>query len=132
MRQCEPRLVRLDSEHLGCPTAPLNPSPSYDKTKTLAIPPSVCSVFSFNGVAAEADKPLKLAVLANSASDFWTYVKAGCEKAMKEVPNVSVEVRLVPDGTPAEQTRIFDDLLVKGSDGIAISPIDSAEPGSHD
>ena len=45
---------------------------------------------------------------------------------MKEVPNVSVEVRLVSDGTPAEQTRIFDDLLVKGSDGIAISPIDSA------
>src|ERR1700676_4817217 len=79
-----------------------------------------------NGRCESTDKPLKLAVLANSASDFWTYVKAGCEKAMKEVPNVSVEVRLVPDGTPAEQTRIFDDLLVKGSEGIAISPIDSA------
>jgi ribose transport system substrate-binding protein len=79
-----------------------------------------------NGQCASTDKPLKLAVLANSASDFWTYVKAGCEKAMKEVPNVSVEVRLVPDGTPAEQTRIFDDLIVKGSDGIAISPLDSA------
>jgi ribose transport system substrate-binding protein len=79
-----------------------------------------------NGISAASDKPLKLAVLANSASDFWTYVKAGCEKAMKEVPNVSVEVRLVADGTPSEQTRIFDDLLVKGSDGIAISPIDSA------
>jgi ribose transport system substrate-binding protein len=79
-----------------------------------------------NGRCESTDKPLKLAVLANSASDFWTYVKAGCEKAMKEVPNVSVEVRLVPDGTPAEQTRIFDDLIVKGSDGIAISPLDSA------
>ncbi|HEY0791335.1 MAG TPA: sugar-binding protein [Chthoniobacterales bacterium] len=71
------------------------------------------------------DKPLKLAILANSASDFWTYVRAGSEKAMKEVPNVSVDVRLVPDGTPAEQTRIFDDLVVKRTDGIAISPIDS-------
>jgi ribose transport system substrate-binding protein len=79
-----------------------------------------------NGRCASSDKPLKLAVLANSASDFWTYVKAGCEKAMKEVPNVTVEVRLVPDGTPSEQTRIFDDLIVKGSDGIAISPLDSA------
>src|SRR6202035_2757694 len=79
-----------------------------------------------NGQCASNDKPLRLAVLANSASYFWTYVKAGCEKAMKEVPNVSVEVRLVPDGTPAEQTRIFDDLIVKGSDGIAISPLDSA------
>ena len=79
-----------------------------------------------NGQCAATDKPLKLAILANSASDFWTYVKAGAEKATQEVPNVSVEVRLVPDGTPAEQTRIFDDLLVKGTDGIAISPLDSA------
>jgi ribose transport system substrate-binding protein len=79
-----------------------------------------------NGQCAASDKPLKLAILANSASDFWTYVKAGAEKATQEVPNVTVEVRLVPDGTPAEQTRIFDDLLVKGTDGIAISPLDSA------
>jgi ribose transport system substrate-binding protein len=79
-----------------------------------------------NGQCAGTDKPLKLAILANSASDFWTYVKAGAEKATQEVPHVSVEVRLVPDGTPAEQTRIFDDLLVKGTDGIAISPLDSA------
>jgi ribose transport system substrate-binding protein len=87
---------------------------------------AACPAFiQSNGQCESTDKPLKLAILANSASDFWTYVKAGSEQAMKEVPNVSVEVRLVPDGTPAEQTRIFDDLLVKGSNGIAISPIDS-------
>jgi ribose transport system substrate-binding protein len=83
------------------------------------------TLFSTSLGIGASDKPLKLAVLANSASDFWTYVRAGCEMATKEVPNVSVDVRLVPDGTPAEQTRIFDDLLVKGTDGIAISPIDS-------
>src|ERR1700756_5361379 len=88
---------------------------------------AVCSAMvPSNGQCAGTDKPLKLAILANSASDFWTYVKAGADKATQEVPNVSVEVRLVPDGTPAEQTRIFDDLLVKGTDGIAISPLDSA------
>lgn len=88
---------------------------------------AVCAAFSpQNGLSAASDKPLKLAILANSASDFWTYVRAGAEKATQEVPNVSVEVRLVPDGTPSEQTRIFDDLLVKGTDGIAISPLDSA------
>jgi ribose transport system substrate-binding protein len=88
---------------------------------------AICPAFiPTNGQCTAADKPLKLAILANSASDFWTYVKAGAEKATQEVPNVSVEVRLVPDGTPAEQTRIFDDLLVKGTDGIAISPLDSA------
>jgi ribose transport system substrate-binding protein len=88
---------------------------------------AVCAAFNpENGLSAASDKPLKLAILANSASDFWTYVRAGAEKATQEVPNVSVEVRLVPDGTPSEQTRIFDDLLVKGTDGIAISPLDSA------
>ena len=88
---------------------------------------AICPAFiPSNGQCTAANKPLKLAILANSASDFWTYVKAGAEKATQEVPNVSVEVRLVPDGTPAEQTRIFDDLLVKGTDGIAISPLDSA------
>src|ERR1700761_7540419 len=101
-------------------------------TKPIPLFASLCLIavstafIPTNGECASTDKPLKLAILANSASDFWTYVKAGCEKAMKEVPNVSVEVRLVPDGTPAEQTRIFDDLIVKGSDGIAISPLDSA------
>jgi ribose transport system substrate-binding protein len=88
---------------------------------------AVCAAFNpENGLSAASDKPLKLAILANSASDFWTYVRAGAEKATQEVPNVTVEVRLVPDGTPSEQTRIFDDLLVKGTDGIAISPLDSA------
>jgi ribose transport system substrate-binding protein len=86
----------------------------------------VCAALTpATGQSAATDKPLKIAILANSASDFWTYVKAGAEKATQEEPNVSVEVRLVPDGTPAEQTRIFDDLLVKGTDGIAISPLDS-------
>jgi ribose transport system substrate-binding protein len=75
--------------------------------------------------AEDQKKPVKLAILANSASDFWTYVKAGAEKGAQEATNVTVEVRLVPDGTPSEQTRIFDDLLVKGTDGIAISPLDS-------
>ena len=101
-------------------------------TKPIPLFASLCLIavstafIPTNSRCASTDKPLKLAILANSATDFWTYVKAGCEKAMKEVPNVSVEVRLVPDGTPAEQTRIFDDLIVKGSDGIAISPLDSA------
>src|ERR1700722_11373818 len=75
-----------------------------------------------NGQCAASDNPLKLAILATSASDFWTYVKAGAEKATQEVPNVTVEVRLVPDGMPAAQTRHFDELLAKGAGGNAIRP----------
>jgi ribose transport system substrate-binding protein len=72
------------------------------------------------------DKPLKLAFLTNNASDFWTIARAGCNQAEKEVKDIKVEFRIPSDGTAAEQTRIFDDLLVKGIDGIAISPVDPA------
>ena len=97
--------------------------PLYAFLSLLTVP---LAFIPSTGQCAGTDKPLKLAILANSASDFWTYVKAGAEKATQEEPNISVDVKLVPDGTPAEQTRIFDDLLVKGTDGIAISPLDSA------
>ena len=40
-------------------------------------------------------------------------------------PTSTVEFRL-GDGTAAEQKRIVDDLLAKGVDGIAISPVDPA------
>ncbi|HXG66821.1 MAG TPA: sugar-binding protein [Blastocatellia bacterium] len=65
-----------------------------------------------------------LAFVTNNASDFWTIARKGCEKADAELPDVSVEFRIPSDGTAAEQKRIIDDLLAKGIDGIAISPVD--------
>jgi ribose transport system substrate-binding protein len=76
--------------------------------------------------AQSKDKPLKLAFLTNNASDFWTIARAGCNQAQKEVKDISVEFRIPSDGSAAVQTQIFDDLLVKGIDGIAISPVDPA------
>ncbi len=76
--------------------------------------------------AQSKDKALKLAFLTNNASDFWTIARAGCNQAEKEVPNIKLEFRIPSDGTAAEQTRIFDDLLVKGTNGIALSPVDPA------
>jgi len=75
-------------------------------------------------VNAQDNKPLKIAFLTNNASDFWTIARAGCEQAVKEVPNITLDFRIPADGTAAEQTRIFDDLLVKGTHGIALSPVD--------
>src|ERR1700740_3701686 len=57
---------------------------------------------------AQDNKPLKLTVLTNNASDFWTIARAGCEQAQKDVPNISVDFRIPSDGTAAEQTRIFE------------------------
>src|SRR5438552_19100937 len=69
-------------------------------------------------------KNFKLAFLTNNASDFWTIARKGVEKADSELPNVDVEFKIPADGTAAEQRRIIDDLLSKGVNGIAISPVD--------
>ncbi len=68
--------------------------------------------------------PKKLAFVTNNASDFWTIARKGTEKADAELPDVTVEFRIPAEGTAADQKRIVDDLLAKGIDGIAISPVD--------
>jgi ribose transport system substrate-binding protein len=71
-----------------------------------------------------ANKKFKVAFVTNNASDFWTIARKGTEKAAAELPNVEVEFKINSDNTAAEQQRIVDDLLAKGIDGIAISPVD--------
>jgi ribose transport system substrate-binding protein len=66
----------------------------------------------------------KVAFVTNNASDFWTIARKGTEKAHDELPNVDVDFRIDSDGTAAEQQRVVDDLLAKGIEGIAISPVD--------
>jgi ribose transport system substrate-binding protein len=79
---------------------------------------------SRDGGAAGETKTLKLAFVTNNSADFWTIARRGVEKADEELPEVEAEFRLTADGTAAEQQRIIDDLLTKGVDGIAISPVD--------
>ena len=69
-------------------------------------------------------KRLKLAFVTNNSADFWTIARRGVEQADKELPDVDAEFRITADGTAAEQQRVVDDLLTKGVDGIAISPVD--------
>jgi ribose transport system substrate-binding protein len=66
----------------------------------------------------------RLAFVTNNASDFWTIARKGVEKADAELPDVTAEFKIPPDGTAGEQKRIVDDLLAVGVDGIAISPVD--------
>jgi len=69
-------------------------------------------------------KTLKLAFVTNNSADFWTIARRGVEKADEELPDVQAEFRITADGTAAEQQRVVDDLLTKGVDAIAISPVD--------
>jgi ribose transport system substrate-binding protein len=91
---------------------------------------SITAAMALASTASAQSKSLDLAFLTNNASDFWTIARAGCDQAQKEVPNIKVEFKIPADGTAAEQTRIFDDLLVKGVNGIALSPVDPANQTS--
>jgi ribose transport system substrate-binding protein len=71
-----------------------------------------------------SSKNLRLAFVTNTAADFWTIARRGTEKADAELDDLTVEFKIPSDGTAAEQKRIVDDLLAKGVDGIAISPVD--------
>lgn len=73
-------------------------------------------------------KKKKLAFVVNNAATFWTIARAGTADAAKELGNVEVEFKIPSDGTAAQQRQILDDLLAKGVDGIAVSPID---PGNQ-
>lgn len=71
-------------------------------------------------------KKLRVAFVTNNAADFWTIARRGCEKAARELPNVDLEFKITADGTAAEQKRILDDLMAKGVEAIAMSPVDPA------
>jgi ribose transport system substrate-binding protein len=69
-------------------------------------------------------KKKRIAFITNNTSDFWTIARKGTEKAQAELPNIEIEFRINSEPTAAGQQRIVDDLLAKGVDGIAISPVD--------
>lgn len=70
----------------------------------------------------KASTSLRLAFVTNGVADFWTIGQAGAEKAGKDL-GVDVQV-LMPAGGISEQKDILEDLITKGVDGVAVSPID--------
>jgi ribose transport system substrate-binding protein len=82
-------------------------------------------LLAFSSCGRERSSTKRLAFITNNAADFWTIARKGTEKADAGLAGVEVEFRL-GDGTAAAQKRILDDLLAKGVDGIAISPVDPA------
>src|SRR5271154_1051043 len=73
------------------------------------------------GSAPAPQKKLKLAFVSNNAANFWTFARAGCNEAAKELGDVDVDFRITSDGSSAAQRQILDDLVAKGIDGVAVS-----------
>ena len=91
----------------------------------------ICSLIltHFSGCSKNKDQQndvKQVAFITNNTSDFWQFARRGCEKAENQLQEISVNFRLTSDATSAEQRRIIDDLLAKGVQAIAISPIDPA------
>ncbi|MBM81638.1 MAG: sugar ABC transporter substrate-binding protein [Planctomycetaceae bacterium] len=76
-----------------------------------------------NGSTPAADgEKLTVAYVTNGITSFWRVAEKGCEAAAKDL-NVNVEVSMPPDGV-GDQKRMIEELLTKGVDGMAVSPID--------
>jgi ribose transport system substrate-binding protein len=74
-----------------------------------------------SGGSQTPQKKLKLAFISNNAANFWSFARAGCNEAAKELGDVDVDFRITSDGSSAAQRQILDDLIAKGVDGVAIS-----------
>jgi ribose transport system substrate-binding protein len=79
-----------------------------------------------SSVHAPAMKKWRLAFITNNAADFWTIARAGCTQAEADLGDIDMTFLIPGDATAATQQRYVDDLLAKGVDGIAISPVDPA------
>ena len=95
--------------------------------KQFALIPAIICLVSCGGESkkesgAQSTAPkVKLAFMTNATADFWSYGKAGAEKAASEHDDIEIEFKM-GDGTAAKQREICDSLLVRGFKGIAISP----------
>lgn len=96
----------------GCNNAPTDTATTTPDSASPAAPTAA--------PVADSGKKLKLAFVTNNSSDFWTIARKGTEKAQKELPNATIEFVMPRNG---EQKRVVDDLLAKGIDGMAISPV---------
>ncbi|HVU07973.1 MAG TPA: sugar-binding protein [Verrucomicrobiae bacterium] len=66
-------------------------------------------------------KKLKLAFVSNTAANFWTIARAGCNDAAKELGDVEVDFRIPSTPDAAGQQQILNDLVAAGVDGVAVS-----------
>ena len=71
---------------------------------------------------ARQDGKPSFAFVSNGVASFWTIASVGVNKAGVDL-GVNTEVLMPAEGI-SDQKRIIEDLLTKGIDGIAVSPID--------
>ena len=76
------------------------------------------------GCADSGPAEKRYAFVTNGVADFWTIAETGAKAAGNEL-GVKVDV-FMPAGGIIEQKQMLEDLITRGVDGIAVSPIDPA------
>jgi ribose transport system substrate-binding protein len=89
----------------------------------LAVPG--CSSQKQTAAGDSKSKP-SYAFVTNGVADFWNHAAAGANKAGSEI---GADVTVIMPESMTDQTRKIEDLLTRGTDGIAISTIDPANEG---
>lgn len=90
----------------------------------LLFGPIACNKPSGTGDAVKKAKKPKIVFVTNIVDPFWNVAAAGVKAAEKEF-DADCEVLMPPKGSIVEQKRLVETALVRGVDGIAISPIDA-------
>jgi ribose transport system substrate-binding protein len=85
----------------------------------------LCALLLALGLAGAASsvKKVRISYITNGVDPFWNVAAAGTKAAAKEF-NAEVDVQMPPKGI-ADQKRMIETALVRGVDGIALSPIDA-------
>lgn len=77
-----------------------------------------------SSAASSTTKAPKIVFVSNGVDPFWVICQAGVEQAGRDF-GVNATMIMPSEGL-SDQKRILEDLITKGTDGIAVSPIDPA------
>ena len=78
------------------------------------------------GASSGGEAGASFGFITNGVASFWEHAEAGARAAGEEL---GVRVHVIMPNSMTDQTRKIEDLLIRGCDGIAISPIDPANQG---
>lgn len=70
----------------------------------------------------DGEKSVHIAFVTNNVSDFWKIAQAGVKKGEKDF-GVKCDFKMPTTGTAAEQKVILEDLVTRGVQGVAVSPV---------
>ena len=84
----------------------------------------VLAISGCGGDGEQVSGKVRVAYVTNGIDPFWTIAAKGAQKAAAEL-GVEVDIQMPAEGV-GDQKRIVQNLLTRGIDGIAISPIDPA------